>query len=244
MKFHTPKRKRLIAALAAIVLFAALLGALGIPPLLRWHGSRALLDAYLATKAVHKLEIGAGAYDKDGWLNTDIEPTAKEAFLDASKPFPLPDQSMHYVHSEHVIEHLTFDDGLVMLKESFRVLDHGGRVRIATPSLVKVVAVLQQPPPPDAAEYLAGKAVWHHYRQTADPACFLVNHEMREFGHQFLYTPKLLRARLEEAGFVDIKEFAPGESDDPGLRNVEVRANLDIAKHNAFETFILEGVKS
>ena len=226
------------------MLFAGLLGVLFVPPLLRRHASRAIVDAYLATKAMHMLEIGAGAKDKAGWLNTDIAPTAQEAFLDASKPFPLPDQSMHYVHSEHVIEHLSFDGGLVMLKESFRVLDHGGRVRIATPSLLKVVAMLQEPPTPEKADYLAGKSKWHQYPQTADPACFLVNHEMHEFGHQFLYTPKLLRARLEEAGFTDIKEYAPGESDDPGLRNVEVRAKLDIAKVNAYETFILEGIKA
>jgi predicted SAM-dependent methyltransferase len=239
----TTSRKRVIAATASIVLLAALLGVLFIPPLLRRHTSRTILDSYLATKAVHMLEIGAGAMDKDGWLNTDIEPTAKEAFLDASKSFPLPDQSMHYVHSEHVIEHLTFDGGLVMLKESFRVLDHGGRVRIATPSLLKVVSVLQEPPTPEAVEYLTGKAAWHHLPKTAEPSGFVVNYEMHEFGHQFLYTPRLLRARLEEAGFVDIKEFAPGESDDPGLRNVEVRPHMDFAKLNAFETFVLEGVK-
>ena len=243
MNFHGPNRKRLIATWASIVLLIVLVGVIFIPPLLRKHASRAIIDAYLATKAVHMLQIGAGDRDKDGWLNTDLEPTAKEAFLAASKAFPLPDKSMHYVHSEHVIEHLTFDGGLVMLKESFRVLDHGGRVRIATPSLVKVVAVLQDPPTPEAAEYVAGKAIWHKYPQTADPACFLVNHQMREFGHQFLYTPKLLRARLEEAGFVDIKEYVAGQSDDPGLRNVEARTKWDVAKFNAYETFVLEGVK-
>jgi predicted SAM-dependent methyltransferase len=213
--------------------------------LLRRHASQAIIDAYLATKTVHKLQIGAGGRDKEGWLNTEIEPTKGEAFLDASKVFPLPDESMHYVHSEHVIEHLTLDDGLVMLKESFRVLDHGGRVRIATPSLIKVVAVLQDPPTPDAAEYTVAKARWHKYPQTADPACFLVNHQMYSFGHKFLYTPKLLRARLEAAGFKDIKEYAAGESDDPGLRNVEVRTtwDTDTAKANAYETFVLEGVK-
>jgi predicted SAM-dependent methyltransferase len=243
MKLQTPNRKRLIATRASIALCIVLLGVIFIPPLLRRHTSRGIINAYLATKAVHMLQIGAGDSEKDGWLNTDIEPRAKEAFLDASKPFPLPDQCMHYVHSEHVIEHLTFDGGQVMLKESFRVLDHGGRVRIATPSLVKVVAVLQDPPTPAAAEYVAGKAVWHKYPQTADPGCFLVNHQMREFGHRFLYTPKLLRARPVEAGFVDIKEYAVGESDDPGLRNVEVRATWDEAKLNAYETFVLEGVK-
>lgn len=243
MNPHATNRMRRRAITAGIVFFAVLLGGIFIPPLWRSHASRALRDAYLATKAVHMLEIGAGSKDKEGWLNTDIEPAANEAYLDASKAFPLPDESMHYVHSEHVIEHLTFDAGLVMLKESFRVLDHGGRVRIATPSLLKVVSVLQAPPTPEAAEYLAGKAAWHHLPKTAEPSAFVVNYEMHEFGHQFLYTPRLLRARLEEAGFVDIKEFGPGESDDPGLRNVEVRPHMDFAKLNAFETFVLEGAK-
>jgi predicted SAM-dependent methyltransferase len=244
MKLHVPHRKRSIALRVSLALLSVSLGVLFIPPLVRWYSSRTIINAYLATRSVHKLEIGAGSEDKPGWLNTDINPRAKEAFLDAAKPFPLPDNSMRYVHSEHVIEHLTYDGGLVMLKESFRVLEHGGRVRIATPSLSKVVGLLDAPPTPAAAEYLAGKATWHHYPRTADPAGFLVNHEMREFGHQFLYTPKLLRARLEEAGFTTIKEFTPGESDDPELRNVEVRAKLDIAKLNAYETLILEGVKS
>ena len=239
---RNPKRKRLIAQSVLIVVFLGLLG-IFIPLLLRWHASRAIINAYLATKAVHKLQIGAGGRDPQGWLNTDLDPTSKEAFLDASKVFPLPDTSMHYVHSEHVIEHLTYDGGLVMLQESFRALDHGGRVRIATPSLVKVVAVLQDPPTPQAAEYITEKAKWHNYPPTADPGCFLVNHQMYSFGHKFLYTPKLLRARLETAGFKDIKEYAAGESDDPGLRNVEVRTTWDTAKPNAYETFVLEAVK-
>ena len=168
MKLQTPNRKRLIATRASIALCIVLLGVIFIPPLLRRHTSRGIINAYLATKAVHMLQIGAGDSEKDGWLNTDIEPRAKEAFLDASKPFPLPDQCMHYVHSEHVIEHLTFDGGQVMLKESFRVLDHGGRVRIATPSLVKVVAVLQDPPTPAAAEYaVAGEERNLRMRRTA-----------------------------------------------------------------------------
>jgi len=244
MTVFAPLRKRRLAIKVSLALLTLMLGVLFVPPLVRWYSSRAIIKAYLATQSVHRLEIGAGSEDKAGWLNTDIDPNAKEAFLDAAKPFPLPDSSMHYVHSEHVIEHLSYEGGLVMLKESFRVLDHGGRVRIATPSLNKVVALLDGPQSPEAVEYLAGKATWHHYPKTADPAGFLVNHEMREFGHQFLYTAKQLRARLEEAGFTNIKEFAPGQSDDPGLRNVEVRTKQDIAKFNAYETFILEGVKS
>jgi len=67
------------------------------------------------------LQIGAADNNKPGLLNTDIEPSIGQAYLDASKPFPLPDRSFK-VFSEQVIEHITYETGLVMLKESYRIL--------------------------------------------------------------------------------------------------------------------------
>jgi predicted SAM-dependent methyltransferase len=40
-----------------------------------------------------------------------------------------------YVFSEHMIEHVSYAEGLLMLRECLRVLKPGGRIRIATPSL-------------------------------------------------------------------------------------------------------------
>jgi Methyltransferase domain len=84
-----------------------------------------VIDEYIRTHAVRKLQIGAGGNNKTGWLNSDIEPVIGLAYLDASKPFPLPDRSFQYVYSEQVIEHITYEEGLVMLKESYRVLTPG-----------------------------------------------------------------------------------------------------------------------
>lgn len=212
--------------------------------------NQSIINDYLAARTTRMLQIGSGGRDKEGWLNTDARPSVGEVRLDASEPFPLPDESVHYVYSEHFVEHLTFEAGMTMLRESFRVLARGGKMRIATPSLARVVAVLLDPPPPGTTEYVAEKARWHGYPTTADPACFLVNHQMRAFGHQFLYTPRLLRARLEEAGFTDVREYPVGESDDPVLRDLESRARwggatrgADVARLNAYETFVLEGTR-
>lgn len=236
---------------ALVVLFAALLAFVFGPLLARsWRqrvASRRAIDAYLATRQVHRLELGAGGTGKRGWLNTDVEPGPGEVFLDASKPFPLPDGCMRVVHSEHVIEHVHYDAGKVMLEESFRVLEPGGKIRVATPDLVKVAAVLQDPLPAEVARYVAQKADWHSLRPSADAPCLLVNHVMTGFGHRFLYTPKLLRARLGEAGFVDVRQYALGESDDAELRGVEVRstwpAGTAEAEASAYETMVFEGTK-
>ncbi len=73
-----------------------------------------------------KLQIGAGHSHKPGWLNTDIEPeSGSSRSWTLLKTFPLPDRSFKYIYSEAVFEHITYEQGLVDLKESYRVLGTG-----------------------------------------------------------------------------------------------------------------------
>src|SRR5947208_2774263 len=65
--------------------------------------NRSIIEDYFRRASVHKLNIGAGDNDLPGWLNTDIEPHQGQAYLDASKRFPLGDASMQYIFSEHMI---------------------------------------------------------------------------------------------------------------------------------------------
>src|SRR5271163_470605 len=84
---------------------------------------------YLKRHAVTKLQIGAGLNIRDEWLNGDIDPVAPAViYLDASRPFPLPDNSFRYVFSEHMIEHVPYADGRHMLNECYRVMARGGRI--------------------------------------------------------------------------------------------------------------------
>ena len=96
----------------------------------------ALVRDYLRQHGPKKLHLGCGQNAIPGWLNTDYYPRRQDILhLDATKPFPLPAESFDYVFSEHMIEHITYHDGLTMLKESRRVLKPGGRIRISTPDL-------------------------------------------------------------------------------------------------------------
>src|SRR5262249_7170942 len=159
---------------------------------------------------------------KPGWLNTDIEPESGQAYLDAAKRFPLPDRSFHYVYSEHVLEHLDYDQGMNMLRESYRILEAGGVVRVATPNLLTFVELFGTKTQQMQA-YMNLKMDLFEWPRTPDPECYILNRVLRDWGHQFVYTPRMLRACLQAIGFRNIREFAPGESDDPGLRNSEER---------------------
>jgi len=103
------------------------------------------IRAYLAAHDVRALQLGAGPNALDGWLNTDIAPSRRGiAYLDATRPFPLEDETFDYVFSEHQIEHIEARHALPMLRECFRVLKPGGRLRIATPDLAVVIGLYDE----------------------------------------------------------------------------------------------------
>ena len=203
-----------------------------------------MIDGYLSSKQVHKLQIGSGAFNLPNWLNTDIEPGPGQVYLDATKPFPLPDCSVAYIFGEHVIEHLTYDEGLAMLRECHRVLTVGGTLRLATPDLRRVTALLEVPPNDAAAKsYIRAKFAFHGWAPRPEPAAVpsIINGELREWGHQFVYDEATLRDSLSRAGFQEIKRFAPGESDDPNLVGIEQRHNsLLLREVNDYESMVIQ----
>lgn len=186
---------------------------------------RSRIKKYLRTNTVRRLQIGAGQNLRPGWLNTNwypIGPRLTEAiFLDATRRFPLPDASFDLVYSEHVFEHLAPGGGMVMLREIMRVLKPGGILRISTPKLEFLIALLGENPTAIEREYIAwtGRTFlqegWPHTRAG------VVNNYVRDWGHQFIYDRETLRGQLAAAGFDSITECAVGESTTPDLHNLE-----------------------
>jgi predicted SAM-dependent methyltransferase len=202
------------------------------------------MDTYLQSHPVRKLQIGAGGADYPSWLNTDIEPSPEEVYLDATQHFPLPDGSIEYIFAEHVIEHLTYEQGLGMLRECHRVLAPGGKIRLATPNLLKYFALFQEPVTEEMKHYVADKLMHDKWPESSRPAATIMNLEFRSFGHQFLYDPATLSDSLAQKGFQTITQFHPGESDDPQLRGIEMRHNNRVVRDaNDYESMVLQAVR-
>src|SRR5262245_5010551 len=94
------------------------------------------IQEYLRESSAKKLQLGAGPTTLPGWLCTDLAPTSVSmVHLDVTKPFPFENVVFDYIFSEHLIEHISWNDGAAMLRECHRVLKPGGIIRIATPDL-------------------------------------------------------------------------------------------------------------
>ena len=183
---------------------------------------RRVIAGYLRTHRVRKLQIGAGFNVLDGWVNVDSDPEISGVvYMDAAGRFPFPDRCLDYIFSEHLVEHLPHADGLHMLRESFRVLKPGGKIRVVTPDLEFYVSLFAKNRSDLQERYLswATRAYLPHV-EIRQPA-FLLNHHMRYWGHQFLYDRETLRRSVCDAGFGDLRFNDANETDEPAFKHIE-----------------------
>jgi predicted SAM-dependent methyltransferase len=160
----------------------------------------------------------------------------------APRPFPFDGDTLHAVYSEHVIEHLSFADGLRMLAECHRVLRPGGHLRIATPDLAFLIALYREQHTRQRVAYLRWATGTGIPEAGAPLDTVVINHFMRAWGHQSIYDEKVLRARLAAAGFTDVVRCPLQDSAHELLRNLANVARMP-AGLLELETLVLEGTK-
>jgi predicted SAM-dependent methyltransferase len=212
-----------------------------IGPVLAGLLARPLIGAYLRTHQVRKLHLGGGGLP--GWLNSDLCPSHwKIVRLDATKVFPLPDASFSFVFSEHMIEHVPVAGARRMLSEGYRVLRPGGRIRLATPDLARIIRI-HAATDTTTKDYLRW-AIGHNRLPADLPAdAVVINSLFHDHGHQFLFDEATLVALLRATGFEEVHRYAPGESDQPELRGLEMHHYVIGHAANNFETLVLEARK-
>jgi predicted SAM-dependent methyltransferase len=204
-----------------------------------------MIGEYFNTHSVRKLQLGAGESNPDGWLNSDIEPTKGQIYLDAAAPYPFANGSFQYIFAEHLIEHLTWEKGLAMLKECYRALAPGGKIRIITPNLIKLVELLSRGDA-EAKELMAAQRRLFGWPDTPVMAAYILNKVVREWGHQFIYDPTTLRKTLALAGFREITQYAVGSKTDPVFAKAEYRTHdlpKDVWMINEWGALAFEAVR-
>ena len=204
---------------------------------------RAIAAVYLTESDAPKLNIGCGYHLLNGWLNTDYSPQLPMVmYLDAKQRFPFNEETYNYIFSEHVIEHISYQDGLKMLRECFRVLKQSGKIRISTPDLAFLVDLTR----PDKSDlqraYIKWSADTFIPGAPDDNEVFVINNFVRDWGHAFIYDENTLRGAMAIAGFRMITKCDQHESEDAALRNLENEEHLPPG-FLRLESFTLEGTK-
>jgi predicted SAM-dependent methyltransferase len=201
-----------------------------------------LVAQYLDRYQVRKLHIGCGDNELRGWLNTELCPRGSQIFLDATRRFPFPDNTFNYVYSEHMIEHISLRDAESMLAECFRVLAPGGVVRMVTPDLDFLTALLRPEPDARLRAYIDYSVGAHRiYAPNAD-GISVFNNFVRAWGHQYIHSADSLGTLLERAGFTQIERASLNESAHDALSGLAKTDRMPPG-FVEMESFVLEGTK-
>lgn len=131
---------------------------------------------------------------------------------------PFPDESVDYLYSSHLLEHLFKDDAAKLLRQAYRVLKEGGRIRICVPDLEHAISLYE--------EGNKQKALSFFFPESKSIDCVS--------RHKYMYDFDLLRSLLVEAGFNDIERCIYKQGKVPDINKLDNRPD---------ETLFVEAVK-
>lgn len=194
---------------------------------------------YLKSHRNRMLNVGAQTNAVKGWLNVDLFPFPGTTFMNATRPWPLPQNTFDAVLCEHMIEHVTKEQGCFVLKEAYRVSKQGAPIRVVTPDLRSFAKLVLDPSEPDAQVYV--RFIQGRFPDMSPHD--IVNNNFYGYGHRYIYSADELAEALRRVGFDEIKESRGGFPSHPVFANVEGHPKIVGVRPNAFEAFALEAVK-
>ncbi len=198
------------------------------------------IRGYLKRAAYKKLNIGAQSNVLAGWLNVDLFPFPRAVYMDATRRWPLPDDTFKALLCEHMIEHVSKPEAQFVLDEAYRVAARGAVVRVVTPDIKSFARLALDQDAPGAATY----AEFVRSRHSGVSQCDIVNMIFYGYGHRYIYSPEELAEMMRKAGFVDVEESRGSYPLDPVFNDAEGHPRLLGPEQNAFEAFALEARKS
>ena len=154
----------------------------------------------LQGRSLLRLHLGSGGNNLDGWVNIDLVGAHADLAWDVRHPLPFADGTAEAVFLEHVLEHMTFEEGMTVLRHCRQVLIPGGVLRVGVPD-----AGLY------ATGYVKGRDALERLRPGRPTPMLAMSEVFQEHGHVSAWDGETLCLVVEEAGY-RAPEVMPGGS--------------------------------
>jgi predicted SAM-dependent methyltransferase len=137
-----------------------------------------------------RLHLGSGPVRKPGWVNVDLLGDRVDLAWNLLKPLPFGEGTVEAIFHEHLLEHLSLEEGYRLACESYRVLRPTGVLRIGVPDC--------------GAPHIA----W----PDAPTRLLALQEFFAEAGHRTMYDTETLSLVLKAAGFPTVEQRPFGDS--------------------------------
>jgi predicted SAM-dependent methyltransferase len=155
------------------------------------------------------LNIGCGILPVEEFINLDFywHPAIDICWDITKKNYPLKNESIDGIYTEHCLEHIAYEKCLDNFKEFYRLLKKDGTLRIILPD-GEIYCNLY-------VQNKTNKNIILPYGEFEKTPMISINRIFRSHGHQFIYDYDTLEFLLKEAGFKNVKReaFRTGNDD-------------------------------
>lgn len=166
-------------------------------------------------KVLYRLSDIKKCYSQKEYLDILINHTFVYHNMEYGIPFS--DESVDYIYSSHLLEHLYRDDGAKLLREAYRVLKKDGLIRICIPDLEYAVSLYQKGNKAKALDFFFATSKSEYFSS-----------------HKYLYDFELLKSILDDVGFIDVKRCYYKQGKVPDIDKLDNRPD---------ETLFVEAAK-
>jgi len=144
-----------------------------------------------------------------------------EGDQDITKRLELEDDSVDTIFTCHVQEHITLIENIAFFREVLRVLKKGGILRIAMPTVDKLIQFKED----EIGKHYCSVQTAHYFKNEdaalkelglsgidEAPMAFMFDSLFKGHNHRFVWDSKLAKKVLEKVGFSKVYIVEPGES--------------------------------
>lgn len=143
------------------------------------------------------LHLGAGDVHLKNFLNIDIRPIKGiDLVADICHLDFIPDDCIKRIYACHVLEHISHQENISVLREWYRILQPGGELIISVPDFNKLIHVYNK----------TGHTVWN----IKSP--LMGEQDYPEDTHYSVYNKAYLDQILKFVGFVSVRELKEKEA--------------------------------
>lgn len=169
-----------------------------------------------------RLHLGSARNRLPSWVNIDLFRPGRrlDLYWDFRRGVPFPDNSVDAIFAEHLLEHLTYRQGVGLMRECQRVLKPEGVVRIGVPDLDRYVL-----------SYLGRDDLIDKVRPGRPTRAVALGEPFFLHGHRCMYDFETLEKACLDAGFTAVEHSSFGEG--------RIQPNVD-SRNRSAETLYVE----
>ncbi|BDS11586.1 class I SAM-dependent methyltransferase [Aureispira anguillae] len=164
------------------------------------------LEKHLASLDQVNIALGSGTTVADGWIGFDTHRLGKNVYpVNLLLKLPLKDNSVDAILAEHIIEHFYYDDICFLLKECYRVLAPGGKIRIVCPDAKNIAELIIMGKQAEMDHDVLEDSKIHRWPDDGMRSARFINRLSHQWGqHKSLLSRTMLTNLLKQAGFEEI----------------------------------------